>query len=297
MYWDEMKSYQFEEAIEKLGGLCVLPVSGLDKHGKHLPVGTDGYIANAIIEEATKLEEVVVFPMGGWIGDVSAYHINNPDGTPKWKGLIEISQDLQATVLEEICDEIGRNGFRKVLLICKQPSDFYTVGYFLRQFGYEKRDYALLRVNAVNEEISKPENVLKTITERRNEFPMITEDDIKTLEKWAETEREGENATYYDAALVMAKHDDLVVKDGTAQENGKCGHCVDSLVEDGITFANMKNVQCEGADMEILPDGCTKSIGEAILKINAEHMAKVFKLLKEDEKHVRMSKGLPPEEE
>ena len=126
---------------------------------------------------------------------------------------------------------------------------------------------------------------------------MITEDDIKTLEKWAETERGGENVTYYDAALVMAKRDDLVVKDIAAQENGKSGHCVDSFVEDGIKFTNMQNVQCLGTDMGILPDGCTKSIGEAILKINAEHMAKVFKLLKEDEKHVRMSKGLPPEDE
>ena len=41
MKWEYLREEEFEEAIERCGGLCVIPLGCLEKHGQHLPVGTD----------------------------------------------------------------------------------------------------------------------------------------------------------------------------------------------------------------------------------------------------------------
>lgn len=43
MLWQNLREEEFEGAIERSGGLCVLPIGCLEKHGQHLPVGTDSY--------------------------------------------------------------------------------------------------------------------------------------------------------------------------------------------------------------------------------------------------------------
>ena len=41
MRWEDLREEEFESAIEKSKGLCVLPLGCLENHGQHLPVGTD----------------------------------------------------------------------------------------------------------------------------------------------------------------------------------------------------------------------------------------------------------------
>lgn len=302
MYWEDMREEQFPIAIGDFGGLCVLPLSSIEKKGEHLPVGADGFIVDAIIKEAAEREDVVVFPTGYWLGDVSATHMTKANGETMWYGAIEMSQELQITVLEELCDEIARNGFRKILIVYKQPfnsvvykqlSNSILVGLFLRHMSYHKKPYSTLIVDAVNEEISRPENVLKTINERRTEFPMITDEDIKTLEKWAETGYGGKNVTFCDTAMVMANYEELVAKERYEAEDYGSTHLADCLQNVDVTYANMWNMNYPNGCCGFPPHGCTKGIGEAILKINAEFMAGVFKVIKEDEKCVSADARYP----
>ena len=74
MIWEALREEEFEEAIEKSGGLCVIPMGCLEKHGQHLPVGTDVYIAESVVEEAAKLEDVMILHAGPWLGEVSTFH-------------------------------------------------------------------------------------------------------------------------------------------------------------------------------------------------------------------------------
>lgn len=290
MYWERMREEEFAVAIEKFGGLCALPLSGMEKHGQHLPVGTDSMIADVIIDEALKIEDTVIFPTGGWLGDVSFHYETTPSGTAKWRGAIELSKDLQLTLLEEICDEIRRCGFRKVLIIYKNPTCTGLAGLFTRQIEYERRDYATMIVSAVNEEKSKPEYILKTVTERRADFPMITGEDLHTLQRWA---KEGQKSiTYMDTSLMLAARRHLVAKERMHEGQNAAGYNTSSFLE-GVTFTGMNRKMFPNGMYAEVADGCTESIGEAILKINAEHLASVFKLLKADEECVRIANGIP----
>ena len=64
MNWEYLRSDEMKEAIEKSGGLCVLPIGCLEKHGPHEPLGTDGFEAKEVVERAAELEYAVVFPTG-----------------------------------------------------------------------------------------------------------------------------------------------------------------------------------------------------------------------------------------
>ena len=290
MYWEEMREYQFTGAIDNFGGLCALPVSSLEKKGQHLPVGADGHVADIIIEEALKIEDTVIFPTSCWLGGLSARPEADSSGKTKWRGAIEISRDLQFTLLEELCDEIARNGFRKVLLIAKQPPTARMLGFFVRYMGYEKRDYALLQVKALNPALSKAESVLCTVTERREEFSFVTDEDIATLKKWVE---DGIKTEYCDTAVLMARCPDLVAVDRIDAESYESTGKADKFVEESITFTNIQNVQYPNIKCPKPPKGVTKTIGEALIKINAERLAEVFALLKKDEECVRMARDIP----
>ena len=52
MRWEFLREEEFPAAIEKAGGLCVIPVGCLEMHGEHLPVGTDSLKGEAIVRLA-----------------------------------------------------------------------------------------------------------------------------------------------------------------------------------------------------------------------------------------------------
>ena len=41
MFWEELTSDEFPGAVKAAGGVCLLPLSVLERHGHHLPTGTD----------------------------------------------------------------------------------------------------------------------------------------------------------------------------------------------------------------------------------------------------------------
>ncbi len=62
MLWEELKASDFNDALECSGRVCVVPIGATEKHGPHLPLGTDNMIAAQVARDAAEMEEVVVFP-------------------------------------------------------------------------------------------------------------------------------------------------------------------------------------------------------------------------------------------
>ena len=44
MRWEELTGDQFTEAVQKAEGVCLLPLSCIERHGHHLPLATDMYV-------------------------------------------------------------------------------------------------------------------------------------------------------------------------------------------------------------------------------------------------------------
>ena len=62
MRWNEMTAREIVEAKEKCGGVCILPMGCIERHGSHLPTGIDYMMAWHFSDLAAQLEPVMVFP-------------------------------------------------------------------------------------------------------------------------------------------------------------------------------------------------------------------------------------------
>jgi len=134
MLWEEFSAKGLEAFIKDCEGLCVLPIGVLEKHGDQLPVGTDMYIATAIAKAAVKKSPAVVFPYY-FMGQISeAMHVT---------GTIAPSHRLMMDALLEMCDEIHRNGFKKILILSGHGGNCHFLPFFAQMFPGLDRSYAV----------------------------------------------------------------------------------------------------------------------------------------------------------
>ena len=62
VHWEELTGPDFIAAIHQSQGVCLLPFGIIEKHGPHLPLGTDLINVRFVIEKAAQQEYAVVFP-------------------------------------------------------------------------------------------------------------------------------------------------------------------------------------------------------------------------------------------
>src|SRR4051794_14154381 len=60
--WEELTAGDFRQAVQQSKGLCLLPFGILEKHGPHLPLGTDLLNVRYASLQAVTQEYAVVFP-------------------------------------------------------------------------------------------------------------------------------------------------------------------------------------------------------------------------------------------
>ncbi|HOI53704.1 MAG TPA: creatininase family protein, partial [Phycisphaerae bacterium] len=107
MEWTRMTGPQLAEAARDCG-VCLLPIGSLEAHGRHLPVGTDGLTTEAVCRAAAEAEPCVVAPM------IWYSHVREMKATV---GAVALDTGLLMPLVETVCDEIARNGFRKIILV------------------------------------------------------------------------------------------------------------------------------------------------------------------------------------
>ncbi|MHC4480240.1 MAG: creatininase family protein [Planctomycetota bacterium] len=134
MLWTEMTSDAFERAVMETGGLCVVPMGCLERHGPHLPLGTDQIGADAVARRAAEQEPAVVFP---------SYYFGQIAEARHCPGTLALPHGLLLKLLMATLDEIGRNGFGKVLIANGHGGSRGLLDYLTMAMLQEPRDYVL----------------------------------------------------------------------------------------------------------------------------------------------------------
>src|ERR1700735_393545 len=62
VHWEELTGPDFVEAIKRSQGTCLLPFGILEKHGPHMPIGTDLLNVRYTALHAAEQQYTVVFP-------------------------------------------------------------------------------------------------------------------------------------------------------------------------------------------------------------------------------------------
>ena len=132
---EELTSPQFVAAVEKSGGVCVIPLGIIEKHGPHLPLGTDLFEAREIAFTAAQKEYAIVYP---------PYYFGQIFEARHQPGTISYSSDLMWKVLDETCTELSRNGIKKIILLNGHGGNNNFLGYFCQYQLSGPRDYIVV---------------------------------------------------------------------------------------------------------------------------------------------------------
>lgn len=138
MLWTELTSEDFAQAVEQADGLCLLPMGCVERHGPHLPVGTDQIVADAVAKAAAEMEPAVVFP---------SYYFGKIFVAKHCPGTVALRSDLLLPALGATVEEIVRNGFTKILIVNGHGGNTSMLHLFLRSLLEEPRDYAVYAAN------------------------------------------------------------------------------------------------------------------------------------------------------
>ena len=280
MKWEYLREEEFGPAIKESGGVCVMAVGCLEKHGQHLPVGTDSIKGDKIVELAAEKAGVMMFPTTMWLGDVTASHsFVNADKTRKL-GFIGISYQTLLTVFEELCDEIARNGFKKIILCSSHGGNSSILGILDRSHFYKKKDYSLIIARAYDFVELDPKNMIERVKAEPEYFSMLTEEDIKTLEHFAETGCGGAHGDFRETGLVYGTYPHLVKPERFDAESGQRINRLVIPEKFGIGGYQAYLVNNRNVYGGYPPFGCTETIGQAMLKMSVDRLAEIFEYFK-----------------
>jgi creatinine amidohydrolase len=132
--WEELTAPDFVKAVSQSGKVCILPIGVVEKHGPHMPLGTDLIDIRATVLEAVKQEYAVVFP---------EYYVSQINEARHQPGVIAYSPDLIWKMLLETTHEIARNGFEKIIFVNGHGGNGSLLPYFCMSLLSEKREYAV----------------------------------------------------------------------------------------------------------------------------------------------------------
>ena len=134
VHWEELTGPDFLEAIKRAQGTCLLPFGILEKHGPHMPIGSDLLNARYAAMHAAEQQYAVVFP---------EYYFGQISEARHEPGAIAYSRDLQLALLQATTDEMARNGCKKILIVNGHGGNGSLLPYFAQSQLDRPHDYVV----------------------------------------------------------------------------------------------------------------------------------------------------------
>ena len=134
MQWEQLTSGDFAKAVEACGGVGVLPLGVVEVHGAHLPLGQDMMTAHAVACRAADEEPAIVFPAYPWGINHESAHL---------AGAVVLRRRTVMAMLEDVCDEMARNGLKKIIIYSGHGGNHFLIRLFVQTFVEKRRDYCV----------------------------------------------------------------------------------------------------------------------------------------------------------
>ncbi len=248
--WNELTAPDFVKALELSDGICLLPAGIIEKHGPHLPLSTDLILSREIASRAAELEYALVFPEF-YFGQI--YEAKHQPGT------VAYSPELVWKMLEETCDEMSRNGIKKIVIVNGHGGNNNLFAYFCQAQLAEQKDYTVIFFQPNDRELDAEVRKL-----RKTDY--------------------GGHADEEETSMVYAVRPDLVHADKASSQSGRDQERLD--IPYGYTgiwwYSSFPNHYAgDGSEPN-------KTIGEMIFKSRSEQLAELLKFLKTDDSATKL---------
>ena len=262
MLWENLREEEFASAIEKSGGVCIVPIGCLEKHGQHMPVGTDVIQATEIAKIAAEEEYAVVFP---------TMYFGEKTGAGEFAGTVMFSAKLRFDILTEMCSEIGRNGFKKILFYNCHGGNTAMISNFTRSVLAEKKDYMVFSCDLST--VCVPQ-----ILEQHYNF--LTEEDTSILQEFVDTKKTYGHACFVETGFIYGVRPETIRLDKMDQESGLSTQRFAEFAKMGINtpFAWMANYP--NSYTGHYQPGMNERIAKAMVRYSADVLKARIKFLK-----------------
>jgi creatinine amidohydrolase len=243
--WNELTAPDFVKAVELSKGICILPAGVMEKHGPHLPLSTDLILAREIASRGAELEYAIVFPEF-YFGQI--FEARHQPGT------LAYSTELLWNILEESCEEMSRNGIKKIIIVNGHGGNNNFFSYFCQAQLAERKDYTVIFFRPDDSRVDAETAHLRTTDY-------------------------GGHADEVETSMVNVVRPDLVHEERASSQSGKDQARL--AIPFGYTgiwwYASFPNHYAgDGSEPN-------KSIGEKNLESRAEQLAELIKYLKSDD--------------
>ena len=277
MKWGELREEEFEDAIRESGSLCIMPIGCMEMHGQHLPVATDTMKITHALSEAAKIEPVMEFP---------PFEFGDVPGLVTKKGAIRLTVELEQEYLKQLCDEIARNGFKKIMLLNSHGGNPAMLGNFVRSTCHDQKDYVVM-THSAGSKYSNPRYFKKVLDEKgREALPELNDEDIELIEEFVANKRITGHACIGETALIYGCRPELVRMDREPAVSGLNTHKADYLkpYDDSSRWWGVNFPNCYAGEM---PLGCNERLGQCGMRLLIEHVVEMIRVLKYDENMLR----------
>lgn len=250
--YEELNTRQFVDAVKYSEQTCIIPFGILEKHGPHLPLGTDLINVRKLVFQAVKNEYTVVYP---------EYYFGQICEAKHQPGTIAYSHEVVWKLLQETCDELARNGFKKIIIVNGHGGNNNFLKYFCQIQLQKVKDYVIHLFLAAED---------KTVEKK-----------MKQLRK---TDFDG-HAGEVETSVMLSHRPDLVKEKDTTKENGKDQNRLNHIKYNftGIWwYAKFPNHYAGDAKH------ISKKIGELELKSNSSQLIDMIKSVKKDRKAIQL---------
>ena len=245
--WGELTAPDFIKAVERSGGLCLIPIGVFEKHGPHLPLGTDLIDVREIALRAAKQEYALVFP---------EYYFSQILEAKHQPGTIAYSPKLIWDILQQTCDEISRNGIKKIVLVNGHGGNNSFLPFFCLTQLEKQRDYCVVLFR-----------------------PQTNPEVAEKVKKLRET-KTGGHAGETETSMMQASRPDLVHMDRAKEQSGR-------------DLARLKHIPTNYTGIfwyaqypnHYAGDGsyAKSELGELLINSQADQLVELIKILKKDD--------------
>lgn len=277
--WLYVTSENLPKLREASKDVCVIPMGCVEKHGLHLPLGTDVLEASAIAYRGSQLETATVFP-DFTFGDCSS---NSPTVAC---GTITIPMELEMDLLEVLCEQIARWGYKKILVLNGHGGNNSWLDAFSRKLCNKKRNFVFAKFMLG---LPTPKVLAQYLQEHGSgSIPELTVEDEQLLLSYAERKMKVGHACMGETAYMMGIAPETVHLERLGIESGLSRNLTQKYKDAGIQIRDWgwgidHPYDFDGDD----PVGCNERIGKAAIRFEAERFANALKVLKEDEDLLR----------
>jgi creatinine amidohydrolase len=133
MQWEQLTAPDFAKAVRETG-VCVIAMGVVERHSEHLPLGTDYLVGHKVACLAAEKEPAVVFP---------PFYFGQIYEARCFPGTVTVKPTLLLELIQGVFDEIGRNGFKKIVVYNAHGGNEYLLGFLGQCSLWEEKPYAL----------------------------------------------------------------------------------------------------------------------------------------------------------